>query len=135
MNISDESRQNLNEIRKWAYFLAILGFVGIGFLVIASLSIGTILNQLGDNNLPFPSSMFGGIYFVIAVLYFFPIYYLYKFSTNMKEALLNDDEDSGSIAFRNLKSHYKFIGIFTIVMMSIYLLAGVGFALVAVMFN
>lgn len=130
MNLSDFSKQNLNETRKWTFYLSILGFVFIGLMIIGSLSIGAIFNQLGEDNLPFPSSMFGGIYFVVGAIYFFPIYYLFKFSTHMKNALLSGEEMSLDEAFKNLKSHYKFMGVFTIVILSIYILAGLAFALI-----
>lgn len=130
MNLSDFSKQNLNETRKWTFFLAILGFVFIGLMVIASFSIGAIFSELGDDSMPFPSSMLGGIYFVMGIIYFFPIYYLYKFSTHMKNALASGEDISLDEAFKNLKSHYKFVGILTIVVLSIYLLAGLAFALV-----
>lgn len=123
MELTQETRQNLNEIRKWAYFLSILGFIGIGLMLIGSISIGTIFNHIGDNDLPFPGSLLGGVYFILAVIYFFPVYYLFKFSTHMKQALLNNEETDEVLAFRFLKSHYKYIGIFAVVMLSIYVLA------------
>jgi hypothetical protein len=43
----------------------------------------------------------------------------------MKEALISKDDAVLVIAFEMLKSHYKFIGVFTIIMLSVYLLAGV----------
>lgn len=130
MNISEKSEQSLNETRKWTFFLSILGFVLIGLIVIGGFSIGTIMNAVSDESLPFPGYAMGFIYLIFGGLYFFPIYYLFKFSTHMKEALLHKTEESIDDAFVNLKSHYKFVGVLTIVMLSIYLLFGIGFALV-----
>jgi len=134
MSLSQESKQHLNETRKWTFFLAIVGFVFIGLMVLLSLSMGAIFEELGDDMMPFPSFAVGFIYLVIGGLYFFPIYYLYKFSTNMKNALISDEDSSLNDAFRNLKSHYKFMGIFTIIIFSIYLLMGLGFAVVGFSF-
>ncbi len=130
MNISEKARQSLNETRKWAYFLSILGFVFIGLIVLGGFSVGTIMNEFTDESLPFPGFALGFVYLIIGLVYFFPIYYLFKFSTNMKDALLHNTEENIESAFANLKSHYKFIGIFTLVMLAIYLLIGIGFALV-----
>lgn len=130
MNISEKAKHSLNETRKWTFFLSILGFVFIGLIVIGGFSIGTIMSAFSDESLPFPGYAMGFVYLILGALYFFPIYYLYKFSTNMKEALLHKTEESVEDAFLNLKSHYKFVGILTIVMLSIYLLFGIGFALV-----
>ncbi len=134
MSLSQESKQHLNETRKWTFFLAIVGFVFIGLMVLISLFMGTIFQELGADTMPFPSFFIGFIYIAMGALYFFPIYYLFKFSTNMKNALVHDQEDSLNDAFRFLKSHYKFMGIFTIIIFTIYLLMGLGFALVGFSF-
>ena len=135
MELSQESKQHLNETRKWTFFLAIVGFVFIGLMVILSVSMGAVLNELGDSSeMPFPTSFIGAIYLVMGALYFFPIYYLFKFSTHMKQALVYKQEQNIEDAFRNMKSHYKFMGIFTIVIFSIYLIMGLGFAVVGYSF-
>ncbi|WP_421920241.1 DUF5362 family protein [Marinifilum sp.] len=119
-----ESVIYLNETRKWTIFLSILGFIFLGLLVVASLFMSTIYNLIVPGEMPFPGMGAGvGIFYLLmGLLYFFPIYYLYKFSTYSKKAIYNEDKDQLSLAFRYLKSHYKFIGVFTIVMLSIYIL-------------
>ncbi len=62
------------------------------------------------------------IYVIVALLYFFPIYYLNKFAVNVKRAISSNDSAQMTEAFRFLKSHYKFIGILMIIMLSIYAL-------------
>ena len=69
-------------------------------------------------------------YLVMALLYFMPVLYLFKFSRKMKLALANKNDDILADAFENLKSHYKFIGVLTIIMISLYVLI-IGFSLVA----
>jgi hypothetical protein len=58
----------------------------------------------------------------MGLLYFFPVLYLFNFSKKMKNALSNNKTVDFTLAFKNLKSHYKFIGIFTIVIISMYVL-------------
>jgi len=125
MELRAESIVYLNETRKWTIFLSVLGFIFIGFLVIASLFIGTIFSSLTNNTtLSGAAGVAAGfIYFLIAILYFFPIYYLYQFSRFAKSAIANNNSDDLNSAFKNLKSHYKFMGILTIIILSIYLLA------------
>jgi hypothetical protein len=65
------------------------------------------------------------VYILIITIYIFPLYYLYQFSLKLKKALLSKDEKILADAFEMLKSHYKFIGVFTIIMLSIYILAGI----------
>jgi hypothetical protein len=68
----------------------------------------------------------GLIYVFIGLLYFFPVYYLFKFSSQVRTALINKNSQQLDSAFENLKSHYKFIGILMIITLSIYVLFGGG---------
>ena len=114
----------LKETAKWVNFLAIMGFIGIGLIVIIAIFAGAIFSALPDSN-PY-AEISGGIitviYLLIAVLYFFPVLYMYRFADKMKTALRRNDEDALTDAFMHLKSHYKFIGILTIVMLAFYAL-------------
>jgi hypothetical protein len=58
-------------------------------------------------------------------IYIFPLYYLHQFSVKLKKALTSKDDEVLANAFEMLKSHYKFVGVFTIIMLSIYILAGI----------
>jgi len=61
-------------------------------------------------------------YLVLALIYFFPVYYLLQFANKMKKALSTKNEETLTNAFEMLKSHYKFIGVFTIITISLYAL-------------
>jgi hypothetical protein len=126
LRVNNHAVEFLREAAKWTGFLAIIGFIGIGLMVIGALFFGTILASLGGAGAGLGGAVGGGfitvIYLLVAALYFFPVYYMYKFSVNMKRALQMNDEDTLTKAFEYLKSHYKFIGILTIVLLSFYLL-------------
>lgn len=123
-NTFEDSRiqDYLLEAAKWAKFLSILGFIGVGFMVIFSLFMG-----IGMGSLASLSTLGGGlfisfIYLIIAALYFFPLLYLFKFATNVKRGILNHDNETLVESFKNLKSTFKFLGIYSIVVLSLYLL-------------
>jgi hypothetical protein len=50
------------------------------------------------------------------------VYYLFQFSSKMKKALATKNDETLASAFKMLKSHYKFIGVFTIITLSLYAL-------------
>jgi len=132
MKLNESAKDFLKETAKWAYFLSVLGYVGIGFIVLAGLFAGTLFSAMGKMN-PAMSSMgssFGivmtVIYLLIGAIYFFPVYYLNKFASNAKMACATNDSDKLTISFQYLKSHYKFIGIMTLVVFSLYLLMIIG---------
>jgi hypothetical protein len=126
--LSQEAQGFLKETAKWGYFLSILGFIGIGFMVVLALFIGTIFSAISGlsgtaNSMGVLETGFiSGLYLLIALLYFFPIYYLFKFSSNLKKAFKSNDNDLITTSFEYLKSHYKFIGILTLVFVVIYVL-------------
>lgn len=116
------SKEFLKETAKWTKFLAILGFVGIGLMVLGSLVMLFAPSSLMSNgDFPFGGKIFMMLlYLAFAVLYYFPISYLYKFSENTKKAIENNDNNAIRDAFEFLKSHYKFMGILTIILLSFY---------------
>ncbi|MEL1241088.1 DUF5362 family protein [Flavobacterium flavipallidum] len=123
LQLTDESKAYLKEIAKWAYFLAILGFVGVGFMVILALFMGTIFSKLGVFGARF-GMMEGGfisvIYLLLAVLYFFPVYYLFQFASKAKAAFSIMSNEKLTESLEYLKSHYKFMGIMAIIIFSFY---------------
>jgi hypothetical protein len=117
------AKQALLVASKWAKFLSIIGFIGVGLMVIVGIFIMFQLANLPiriGNGLPF--AWFGIFYILMALLYFFPVYYLFQFANNTKKGLSNNSNESVEVGLVNLKSMFKFIGIFTVVILSIYAL-------------
>lgn len=129
-NLGDSAVFYLSEARKWAKFIAIISFIGIGMLVISGLVMGLVLDSLtsaaGQAPMPFSGGFFMVIYLAIAAVYFFPVYYLFRFSEAMGNALASGSEEVMTSAFGYLKSHYKFIGILMIVSMALGVLLMIG---------
>ncbi len=131
LQLNQTAVQYLKESAKWSLFLAIMGFIGIGFMIIAAISMGTLMSS-GLGSSPGMGAMagmggiFSGVYIVMALLYFFPIYYLYKYATDMKNALNSRNNDMLTGALGYLKSHHKFLGVSMIVIISLYILIFIG---------
>ncbi|MFD1601681.1 hypothetical protein ACFSJW_16680 [Flavobacterium artemisiae] len=124
LQLDHAAKDFLKETAKWAYFLSILGYVGIGFLLIFAVFAGTLFSALGSGFGGIGGSSFGFImgfvYFAMAAIYFFPVYYLNKFASNAKRAFRDNDSEALTTSFQYLKSHYKFIGIFVLILLSLY---------------
>jgi len=125
LQLTETAKGFLKETAKWAYFLSIIGYIGLGMLVLfaffaASLfaSVGGSMGVMGALGTTFITVL----YLIIALIYFFPIYYLNKFASNMKAALKSDNTESLTTSLGYLKSHYKFIAVLTIVGIVAYLL-------------
>lgn len=122
LELLNESLGYLNETRKWTGFLAILGFIFTGLMVIMGFSIGTIFSKFGNDQIPtpFPSYLFGIIYLFFGLIYFFPILYLYRFSAAAKRGLNTTSSNELNNAFKNLKAHFRYVGIMMIIVLAIY---------------
>ncbi|MEA3505349.1 MAG: hypothetical protein U9R32_09185 [Bacteroidota bacterium] len=125
ITLSSNATNNLAEIGEWGKFLSVVGFCFIGLIIVGGILMGLFFSvfssSLGiQNQLPFHNFGIILIYLVIGVVYFYPIYFLYNFSTNIKAGLKQKNEMQVDKAFKNLKSHYKFIGILTIIFLALY---------------
>jgi hypothetical protein len=127
LTITSGAKGFLTETSKWCKFLSILGFVGLGLLLLSSFFINTIYSNMPQASaMPFNLGIVMTIVYVLIIaIYIFPIYYLYQFSIQLKKALISKDDETLASAFEMLKSHYKFTGVFSIIMLSIYVLAGI----------
>ena len=117
--ISSNIKTNLKEAAKWGNFLAIVGFVMLGLMLLGSLFAIVAGSAFGGKSAAF----MGVIYLIMVALYFFPTYYLFNFSKKIKQGLNSSVQSEVDLAFQNLKSMFKFMGIFMIVILAFYALA------------
>lgn len=136
MQLNEMSQHFLAETAKWSRFLSIIGFIGLALMALMALvfilapnsTVTATLTQNGvqqeEVNTRVVGVFMGILYLLMCLLYYFPVSYLYKFSTRMRDALDVGDENSLQSSFENLKKHYKFIGILTAVVLGIYVFFG-----------
>ena len=125
LTLNSASKNFLRETAKWAFFLSIMGFIMIALMLILAIFANTIFGMAAamQPGVPENIGMIMSItYLILAVIYFFPVYYLLQFSNKMKKALQTKNDDNLANAFEMLKSHYKFIGVLTIITLSLYVL-------------
>jgi hypothetical protein len=65
-------------------------------------------------------------YLIFAALWFFPCLYLYRFATQMQQAIQSNEQLKIQQSLRNLKSYFRFVGILFIVILSLYALGILG---------
>ncbi len=122
--IIPEIKGYLLETSRWGKILAIVGYVGIGLIVLLALAMlfGATLFNKGIAGFPmgFPMGLMAVPYLLFALLYYFPVNYLHRFSKEIKRGLQSDQIATVTSAFRNLKSLFKFMGILMLVVLSIY---------------
>jgi hypothetical protein len=125
LTLTSASKSFLKETVKWARFLSIIGFILIVLMLLFAAFSSTIFNMAAKVQPGIPESLgllLAITYLVLSIIYFFPVYYLLQFSRKMKKALATKNDETLASAFKMLKYHYKFIGVFTIITLSLYAL-------------
>lgn len=125
LEISPEILNKLNSTRKWTTFLAVLGFIVLGLVIIGGIAAGLFLTKFKtqEHNLGFPESLLTIASLVVGLVYFFPVLFLFRFSRNTRDAIHNLDNVKLVKGFRNLYLFFKIIGIIVILVMLIYVIA------------
>lgn len=125
LQVDHQGSVYLSDAARWAKFLAIMGFVLCGFMILLAAFAGQILSnafrtmeQMGTTS--FDTMGFSIIYLVLAAIWFFPCFYLYRFSTRIQQGIRSREQGALNQGFMNLKSCFRFIGIFTLIMMGLY---------------
>ncbi len=129
LHVSSSSQTYLLTAAKWSKFLAITGFVMMGLAIFMFL---LVLVGVGGNAFRMGMAQaFGGasgtaftaiiiFYILLMAMYFFPLYYLYKFATLVKQGVNSSTNSMIEEGFKNLKSFFKFFGVFTAIVLAFY---------------
>jgi hypothetical protein len=123
IELGEESLKNLNTTRKWAMFLAIIGFIIFGLVIAGGLIAGTFLavfNSEGKGS-GVPELLIFLLILLVALIYFFPVLFLFRFSKHMGNAVQTLDKEELYKAIRSLKSYFVFLGVLIIVLLSGYI--------------
>jgi hypothetical protein len=139
LQVDHQATAYLGDAARWAKFLAIVGFILCGIILLVAIFAGSFFagtfgrlgGESGVNGMAGVGAAGGAfitiVYIIIAALYFFPCLYLYNFASKMQTALRSNDQEQLNNSFRNLKACYRFLGI----LMIIYL----GFLALAIIFG
>jgi len=134
LTIDEEAKAHLLETARWTKFLAIVGFVSLGLMILvglfAAVGISAMSSMYADTPL---GPGFGTIimlaYVATALFTFFPVFYLYKYSVLVKPGILNSNQEQFNLALSYQRRMFKFMGILTLVILGLYAV-GIVFGLI-----
>jgi len=129
LGIDPAAKAHLAEAARWARFLAIVGFIMCGLVVVVGIFAGSIFGTMASSfggtagltpgGVGF-SAFFAVIYIVMALVIFFPYLFLFRFANKMKTALVSNDQTTLNTSFQNLKIMFRYVGIVTIIGLAFY---------------
>lgn len=138
INVQDEIKLRLTPMAeqymlaatRWAKFLAILGFIVAGIMLIFSLSIGAIMSLATSMNpaagagfAAVPVGIISGVYITISALYFAIAFYMYHFASKTQSGILKRDEYLVEAGFKAFKTQLTIMGVLAVIGISMILLA------------
>ena len=121
--------QSLVETRPWVYFIAVLGFVMAGFMVLAAIVAFAVVAFAQSFSSDFGAGGFvigatyAVIYLVLAGLYLWISYYLYRYATAIRELQTTNSSASMELALDSQRSFWRLVGIMTAIYLACLVLA------------
>jgi hypothetical protein len=126
LQIDHNGTSYVRDAARWAKFLAVVGFIFCGLMVLVAILFASVLssvfNTMGSAGPAFSGGLVSTVYILMALLFFFPCLYLYNFASKAQAALNRNDQEQLNVSFRNLRAYFRFLGILTIIYLSLLVL-------------
>ena len=121
--LGEDTLKIINRARKWTMFLAVAGFIFLGLIVVMGLLTGTFLSAFnhGDQTPGLPDLLLIIGFAAAALIIFFPVFSLFRFSTHAAAAVHSRDPVELHKAFRYLRRFFRFLGIILILAVAAYI--------------
>jgi len=126
IELEEDSLKDLDTTRKWSMFMAILGFIALGLMLILGIVAALFLSVFNTETIADAASwgyIPAAIILVFSVLYFFPLLYLYRFSNHAGIAVRTIDKSQMQKAIRYLRKYYVYMGTLLIIVLVLYFVA------------
>ncbi len=139
--VTDIMLDDLRSMRPWISFLAIMSFVGAGFMVLGGLGMlvsGQIVANLAEQaaSPAMPTSAMGVAYLVMAPLYIIPGVLMFRMAKRIRTTIDFPGTQALEAVLAAKRSFWRFFGILTAVMLGLMVLGmvvGVVFGVMSAM--
>lgn len=124
----------LSEAAKWGRFIGIVGMIFSALFVLFGLFAGTLIGSMmpmmGGGDAAgmgmIGAGFFTFMFLIIALVYFFPALFLFRFGSQAQAAIKSNDQPKLQSSIKNLKACFRFMGILMIIGLAFYVLAFLG---------
>lgn len=120
--LSQDTVKLLDRTRPWVYFMAVLGFVSAGFMVLGGIGVGVA--GLATQKPEF--AIVAILYPLLGVVYIFPSLYLYRYAARIRALAATPQLRQLEAALDAQRSFWKFVGVMTVI--------GIAFGILMFMF-
>lgn len=136
LGVDEVAKAYLLETARWTRFLAVLYLIVSGLLMIGGILTAFAIGNSANNAIAAAGIGFGMVlaYVLFFAIYFYPVWALYKFSKLIKASLQVSNQQQFNEALKYQKNMFKYLGVLTIVLLSIYGISIV-FMLIGIVFS
>jgi uncharacterized membrane protein len=126
LKVDEAAKAHLLETMRWTKFLGILFIIAI--ILMCSVLAFVMMIYMPGMQTPVPYAAASVIFMSLFMtgLNFYPIFALLKFSTLIRSAIADSNQQQFNHALKYLKNMFRYIGVLTITLITIY---GLGFGL------
>jgi hypothetical protein len=123
IEFDQQTLNSLNTTRKWAMFLAIIGFIFVGILIIFGIITGAFISvfNTGDKAIGTTDLLIVILFLLIAIAYFLHVLFLFRFSKHTAKVVQTLDKNEFSKTIKNLKFSLAFLGALIIFALLLYI--------------
>ena len=117
LQVTPEAQGYLKAAANWAIFICILIFIFLGFNLLFSFGIiaaGSAGAESAALPVDVPFAAIGIVSVIFNVVGAIPVVFLFGFANKIKRAISDVNTVALTNAFKSLKSHYMFLGIYAI---------------------
>lgn len=123
--ITEAGKKDVLTTAKWSKFYAVLSFIGVAIFVLMGILLlvsGHFMAQIQPDLSAAMLSPLALVYIILGGILVMPALYLLQFSQKTEQAIAESNTEMMEQALNRMKSYWKFMGIFTIVMLVVSLL-------------
>jgi hypothetical protein len=122
IEIDQNTLKHLDTLRKWTMFHAILGFIVLGLFILIGVIAGTFLSAFSTvkTGSEITDLSILVIIFLLAVAYFFPVFFLFRFSKYSAHAIHELSKEHFHKGIKNLKAYFIYLGVIIIIFLLLY---------------
>lgn len=126
--ITGDTRSYMLKAGKWMRFLAIIGFVFMGLMVIVVFLIPSFISNVAGNGLDMPgTAMLSGVLLIPMLigiaLVIFPNIFLYQSAINFIKYAKDSEAYHIETGFKKLSAMYTYLGVLVIIYLAFFVLA------------
>ncbi|MBN8421292.1 MAG: hypothetical protein J0L73_20425 [Verrucomicrobia bacterium] len=125
--VSPSTIAQLAGTKPWVRFISVLMWIAICLIILGIIIAGAAMTLGASKSIGTPELILIGAYGVMIFFYIYPAMKMWKFANRVKSLMATRSLSDLDAALTEQRKLWKFVGIFTIITLCIYLVAVIGF--------